>query len=44
MIDIKSLYQNELEDIVTENGFPKFRAAQIYGWLNKNEKSSEKSD
>ena len=35
MIDIKSLYQNELEDIVTENGFPKFRAAQIYGWLNK---------
>lgn len=35
MIDIKSLYLNELEELVVKNKFPKFRAKQIYGWLNK---------
>ena len=27
---------DELTEFVTENGFPKFRAKQIYGWLYKN--------
>ena len=36
LIDIKSLDLNELTDFVTENGFEKFRAKQIYQWLNKN--------
>ena len=27
---------DELTDFVTENGFPKFRAKQIYDWLYKN--------
>ncbi|MCR5653557.1 MAG: radical SAM protein, partial [Ruminococcus sp.] len=35
MIDIKSLYFNELENLITEGGFPKFRAKQIWDWLNK---------
>ncbi len=39
MTDIKSLYKEELEAFITENGFPKFRAVQIYGWLNKGVKS-----
>lgn len=36
LIDIKSLDLNELTDLVTDNGFEKFRAKQIYLWLNKN--------
>lgn len=35
MIDIKSLYFFELENFITDNGFPKFRAKQISDWLNK---------
>ncbi len=35
MIDIKSLYFDELEKIITDNGFPKFRAKQIWDWLQK---------
>ena len=33
--DIKSLYYDELENFITEAGFPKFRARQVHGWLNK---------
>ncbi|MEE3333794.1 MAG: 23S rRNA (adenine(2503)-C(2))-methyltransferase RlmN [Ruminococcus sp.] len=33
--DIKSLYYPELESFIVDSGFPKFRAKQIYGWLNK---------
>ena len=36
LIDIKSLDLNELTTLMTENGFEKFRAKQIYLWLNKN--------
>jgi len=35
MIDIKSLYLDELQKLITDNGFQKFRAEQIYDWLNK---------
>ncbi|MBQ7505101.1 MAG: 23S rRNA (adenine(2503)-C(2))-methyltransferase RlmN [Ruminococcus sp.] len=35
MIDIKSLYYNELENFITDNGFPRFRARQISDWLSK---------
>lgn len=35
MIDIKSLYKNELEDLVRELGEPKFRAKQIFSWLHE---------
>ncbi len=35
MLDIKSLYYPELEAFITENGFPRFRAKQVHGWLNK---------
>lgn len=35
MIDIKSLFDYEIEELVTENGFPKFRAKQVAGWLQK---------
>ena len=35
MIDIKSLYYPELEKLIVDNGFPKFRSKQIWGWLNK---------
>ena len=36
LTDIKSMTLDELTDFVTENGFPKFRAKQIYDWLYKN--------
>lgn len=36
LTDIKSMTLDELTEFVTENGFPKFRAKQIYGWLYKN--------
>ena len=39
MIDIKSLYYPELEKLIVDNGFPKFRAKQIWGWLNKGAES-----
>ena len=35
-IDIKSMSLNELTEFVVQNGFPKYRANQIYGWLVKN--------
>lgn len=35
LTDIKSLYPQELEAFVTDSGFPRFRAAQIGGWLQK---------
>lgn len=35
MTDIKSLTLPELQDLVVEGGFPKFRAAQIRDWLGK---------
>lgn len=33
--DIKSLNFTELEEAIKEDGFPKFRAGQIYDWLHK---------
>ena len=36
LTDIKSMTLDELTEFVTENGFPKFRAKQIYDWLYKN--------
>ena len=41
MIDIKSMYYSELEKYITDNNFPKFRAKQIYTWLNKGVESFE---
>lgn len=35
MIDIKSLFDYEIENLVVESGFPKFRAKQIVSWLQK---------
>ena len=35
MTDIKSLYFDELEKFITDNGYPRFRAKQISGWLQK---------
>lgn len=35
MTDIKSLYFSELENFITEGGFPRFRAKQIWDWLQK---------
>lgn len=35
MIDILSLYPNEIEDLVEELGEKKYRAAQIFSWLYK---------
>lgn len=36
LTDIKSMTLDELTEFVTENGFQKFRAKQIYDWLYKN--------
>lgn len=36
LADIKSMTLSELTEFITENGFERFRAKQIYGWLNKN--------
>lgn len=35
MTDIKSMTLSELENFITENGYPKFRAKQIQSWLSK---------
>lgn len=35
MIDIKSLFDYEIEEFVVNSGFPKFRAKQIVSWLQK---------
>lgn len=39
--DIKSMTPGELEALVVENGFPRFRAKQISDWLNKGAASAE---
>lgn len=36
LVDIKSMTLEELTDFIVDNNFPKFRAKQIHGWLNKN--------
>ena len=35
LIDIKSMNTDELTKLVTDSGFPKFRASQIRDWLCK---------
>lgn len=35
LTDIKSLDYNEVEKLIVENGFPKFRAKQVMLWLKK---------
>ena len=41
-VDLKSLYLDELEDIIKEMGEPKFRGKQIFEWIhNKNVTSFE---
>jgi 23S rRNA (adenine2503-C2)-methyltransferase len=35
MTDIKSMYLTELTAYVTEKGWPKFRAKQLYEWMHK---------
>lgn len=35
MIDIKSLFDFEIESLLTDNGYPKFRAKQVVSWLSK---------
>ncbi len=35
-IDLRSLTLEELEKLIINIGEPKFRAKQIFGWLNKN--------
>ncbi|XVG95109.1 23S rRNA (adenine(2503)-C(2))-methyltransferase RlmN [Eubacteriales bacterium KG127] len=37
--DIRGLLPEELEQIITDLGFPRFRAAQIFQWLYKDVKS-----
>ena len=32
--DIKSLDFNELENLIVNEGLPKFRAKQIYDWIH----------
>lgn len=39
MTDIKSLYYPELEKFIVDNNFPKFRAKQVWSWLNKGVRS-----
>ncbi len=41
MTELKSLNLTELESFVTDNGFPKFRAKQIFEWMNKGVKRFE---
>ncbi len=35
LTDIKSMTLEEIENFIVKNGFPKFRAKQIHGWLVK---------
>lgn len=35
MLDIKSMTLDEITEFIVSNGFPKFRAKQIFGWINK---------
>ena len=41
MIELKSKNLTELEQFVLENGFPKFRAKQIFQWMNKGVRTFE---
>ncbi len=34
-IDIRSLYEQELEQCLMEKGYPKFRTKQIYSWIHQ---------
>lgn len=36
LVDIKSMTLSELTDFLVDNGFEKYRAKQVYDWLNKN--------
>lgn len=42
--DLLSLSPSELTDFVTESGYPKFRAKQIYEWLYRGKDFSEMSN
>lgn len=39
-IDLRSKNFEELQNIITEMGFPKFRATQVYQWLHQKEATS----
>ncbi|MCM1468782.1 MAG: 23S rRNA (adenine(2503)-C(2))-methyltransferase RlmN [Alistipes sp.] len=39
-MDIKSLNRTELEKYIIENGYPKFRAQQLYQWLHQKRAAS----
>lgn len=39
MIELKSKNLKELEIFISENGFPKYRAGQIFAWLHKGVRS-----
>jgi 23S rRNA (adenine2503-C2)-methyltransferase len=39
--DIKNLHIEEIEEVMTKNGFPKFRGAQVFRWIYKDVKSFE---
>ena len=39
MVDIKSLYKEELTEFLCDNGFPRFRGKQVFEWLNKGVKT-----
>ena len=41
MIDLKSKNLQELESFVTENGFPRFRAGQIFAWIHRGVRTFE---
>lgn len=41
MIDIKSMNLQEIEQLMLDNSFPKFRAKQVFGWINKGVTSFE---
>ena len=41
LTDIKSLNFTELQELITENGFPKFRAKQVADWLQKGVASAD---
>ena len=42
LTDIKSMTLEELENFIVKNGFPKFRAKQIHGWIVKSVKKCDK--
>lgn len=41
MIDIKSMYESEIEDLAVQNGFPAYRGRQTFDWLAKGTQSFE---